>query len=123
MRIQVISMKVDQNHLGNEKYILDCINSNMDLNDQIIEIEITSKNEILLLANYFGIELLAKSESIFIIKKCDNRKIQEKWLKKNYDNWIHISNRANTMDEYGVLLELIKIMKTGVNPKYWIIKE
>jgi hypothetical protein len=43
------------------------------------------------------------------------------YLEKNYSDWLKKTGRANTMSEYGMLLDFIGYIKKGVDKKYLLM--
>jgi hypothetical protein len=61
------------------------------------------------------------SKYVLNLSSFRERLIDFDYLKKFYPKWIEVTGRTNTMDEYGMLLDLIGYAKRGMDKKYLLM--
>ena len=65
---------------------------------------------------------LSENISIFNLSNLIGKNISFNQLENNYEKWIKISNRNNTMDEYGTLNGLISFLERNSSKKQLILR-
>ncbi|MFS4445378.1 hypothetical protein [Maribacter sp. 2307UL18-2] len=65
---------------------------------------------------------LSKDISVYDLSTLIGKNIDLKQLEEDYQNWIKISGRNNTMDEYGTLLGLISFLERNLGKKQLILR-
>jgi hypothetical protein len=96
---------------GIESIIIDR-NENIE---RLIEFIFQSKTEL------SGIQI-AENISIYDLNYLNGKNIGLNQLENEYPEWIKRSDRNNTMDEYGSLLELISFLERNLNKKELILR-
>ena len=65
---------------------------------------------------------LSENISIYDLSSLNGKSIDLNQLENEYQKWIEVSNRNNTMDEYGTLVGLISFLERSLNKKQLILR-
>jgi hypothetical protein len=106
-----------------DKFLIEDENGNLGIeNCKIDTFENFIKLKDFLFQSEFELNQNNFDKQLFDITKYKETCIKVNQLENVYQNWIEISKRENTMDEYGMLLGIISYIERNKDKKYLIIR-
>jgi hypothetical protein len=117
-------------NLINEDQLLDTYMIEDENGFYPLESMVIDRNENIgkLIAFLFQIEMelpeiqLSKNISMYDLSKLIGKNIDLNQLEEDYEKWIKISSRNNTMDEYGALLGLVSFLERNLEKKHLVLR-
>ena len=126
MKIQIISIpNIKLSEIDSEDSVLRFLKiDEIHFYNYISELVIRSNinTELNALKNLFSIKTNVLSNTIEEIVSLGVENLNENYLEDNYELYLKESKRENTMDEYGMLLEIIKTLSSTTSKKKYILK-
>lgn len=126
MKIQIISIpNIKLSEIDSEDSVLGFLKiDEIHFYNYISELVIRSNinTELNALKNLFSIKTNVLSNTIEEIVSLGVENLNENYLEDNYELYLKESKRENTMDEYGMLLEIIKTLSSTTSKKKYILK-